>query len=47
MLWDLAEIDHLRSHLVEHACVRTGSGLNREEWARYIPELPYQATCPS
>jgi hypothetical protein len=28
------------------ACARTWRNLNRDEWTRYIPELPYRNTCP-
>lgn len=35
----------LRKHAAARACDRIGSGLSREEWERYIPNLPYVATC--
>jgi hypothetical protein len=28
-----------------HACALSGRGLTADEWNRYIPELPYRATC--
>ena len=46
VLWDLATLNHLRSHPLQHACTLAGRGLNRNEWARYVPGLPYQNTCP-
>ncbi len=45
-LWDLTGLNDLLNHAVEHACSITGGGLDRDEWARYIPGLPYQNTCP-
>jgi len=45
ILWDLAGLNYLLGHAVERACAITGGGLNRDEWARYIPGLPYQETC--
>ncbi|GGO42842.1 nSTAND1 domain-containing NTPase [Streptomyces lasiicapitis] len=33
-------------HLVAAVCDRTGgSGLSREEWRTYLPDLPYRTTC--
>ncbi len=46
ILWDLTGLNHLRDHATEHACSRTGRGLDRDEWARDIPGLAYQDTCP-
>ena len=45
-LWDLTGLTALRSHAVENACLLTGRGLDRDEWARYVSGLPYQRTCP-
>ncbi len=45
ILWDLTGLNHLRDHATEHACSRTGRGLDRAEWARAIPGLAYQDTC--
>ncbi len=46
-LWDLTGLNDLFGHAVERACSFTGGGLDFAEWTRYIPELPYQNTCPS
>ncbi len=46
-LWDLNDLYNLRAHVMEHACSIAGRGLNRDEWNRYIPGLPYQETCPA
>ncbi|MDQ3153956.1 MAG: TIR domain-containing protein [Actinomycetota bacterium] len=46
ILWNLADLNKLREHAAERACSITRGGLNREEWARYIPDQPYQDTCP-
>ncbi len=45
--WDLTGLNNLRDHATEQACSRTGRGLDRDEWARYIPGLTYQNTCPA
>ncbi len=45
ILWDLTVLNSLRNHAAERACVITQGGLNREEWDRFIPGLPYQSTC--
>jgi len=45
--WDLRDLKNLRSHAVERACTLTGGGLGQEQWARYIPALAYQETCPA
>jgi TIR domain/AAA ATPase domain/WD domain, G-beta repeat len=47
ILWDLSELDQLRRNAAERACSLTGRGLDRDEWARYVPGLPYKPTCPS
>jgi WD40 repeat protein len=47
ILWDLSELDKLRRHAVERACSLIRGGLDRDEWARYVPGLPYQSTCLS
>ena len=46
-LWDLTSLNDLLSHAVERTCSITHGGLDPAEWARYIPGLPYQNTCPS
>jgi WD40 repeat protein len=46
-LWDLTELSNLRRHAVERACSLTQRGLDRDEWTRYVPGMPYQATCAS
>jgi WD40 repeat protein len=45
-LWDLTSLKDLREHAVERACAATGSGLDPEQWARFISGLPYEDTCP-
>jgi hypothetical protein len=45
-LWDLTELAELRARPSVQACAMTGRGLTEDEWARYIPELPHQSTCP-
>jgi WD40 repeat protein len=46
-LWDVTEMSRLVSGTRAQACAVTGRGLDRAEWARYVPELPYRPTCPS
>jgi WD40 repeat protein len=46
-LWDLTGLNDLFGHAVERACSFTRGGLDPAEWARYIPGLPYQNSCPS
>ncbi len=47
ILWDLTDLNNLRAHATERACSITRSSLDRDQWARYIPGLPYQDTCPA
>ncbi|MGH3711696.1 MAG: WD40 repeat domain-containing protein, partial [Pseudonocardiaceae bacterium] len=47
ILWDLTGLNYLLGHALERACAVTGGGLHRDEWARSIPGLPYQQTCPA
>ena len=44
-LWSYQEVNRLRDDPAAYACGVTGRGLTREEWARYIPELPHRRTC--
>jgi WD40 repeat protein/type II secretory pathway predicted ATPase ExeA len=46
-LWDLSELDTIRRNPANRACSLTGRGLDRDEWARYVPGLPYEPTCPN
>ncbi|MGH3810845.1 MAG: TIR domain-containing protein [Pseudonocardiaceae bacterium] len=45
VLWDLTALHQLRDHATERACAIIGHGLDRTEWDRDIPGLPYQDTC--
>jgi WD40 repeat protein len=44
-VWDLTNVNQLRDRPVERACAITG-GFDRDEWARYVGDLPYEQTCP-
>jgi WD40 repeat protein len=44
-LWDAAVPKDLAANPARYACAIAGRGLTEDEWARYIPELPYEATC--
>jgi WD40 repeat protein len=46
ILWDLTGLNDLRRHAVQRACAIAGGPLDREQWLRYLRELPYQNTCP-
>jgi WD40 repeat protein len=46
ILWDLKNVDDLRSNPTQQACSIAKGGLDRDEWARYIPGIPYEETCP-
>ena len=43
--WDLTPLHRLRTHPVPQTCALLGSGLDEDQWQRYIPELPYEKTC--
>ncbi|MEV0616426.1 AAA family ATPase [Nonomuraea sp. NPDC050404] len=45
VLWDLRPMYDLRRRLAATSCLVTGGGLNREQWSRYVPALPFQDTC--
>jgi WD40 repeat protein len=44
-LWDLTQLNSLLWHAADYACSLTQRGLDREEWAHYVPGLPYERTC--
>ncbi|GIE32980.1 hypothetical protein Ait01nite_060250 [Actinoplanes italicus] len=43
--WDVTVPKDLAADPVRNACTVSGRGLDADEWARYIPELPHRATC--
>jgi energy-coupling factor transporter ATP-binding protein EcfA2 len=47
IMWNTTGITdlHSSSSLHRRACSVTGQGLSPTEWARYIPDLPYQNQC--
>jgi hypothetical protein len=45
LAWDLIPLNQLRADPSRTACAIAGRGLSKDEWARYIPELPYRRTC--
>ncbi|MGH3889878.1 MAG: hypothetical protein ACRDSZ_25490, partial [Pseudonocardiaceae bacterium] len=47
ILWDLTDLNQVRDRAVERACSIAGGGLDRDEWKRYLPDLPYQGSCPA
>jgi WD40 repeat protein len=47
VLWDLDEVASARQHPTDQACAIVGRGLDPAEWARLVPNLPFQETCVS
>ncbi len=45
-LLDYKGLSDLRANPERYACSIADRGLTAAEWARYIPELPYQRSCP-
>jgi WD40 repeat protein len=45
LLWDLGGLRLLQDHAMDRACSITGGGLDRADWARYVPDLPYIDVC--
>jgi WD40 repeat protein len=46
LLWGLSGLEAIKNDPAAFACMRTGGGLNPDEWNSQIPALPYQKTCP-
>jgi WD40 repeat protein len=46
VLLDLAEVFAVRDGATERACAYASGGFDRDDWATYVPDLPYVATCP-
>lgn len=44
-LWDFSVLEDFRESALKHACIIAGRGLDRDEWALYLPALPYRDTC--
>ena len=44
-LWDTTVPAELAADPAGQACAVTVRGLSKDEWARYIPELPHRTTC--
>lgn len=47
LLWDIGTFLGLRDQAIALACSYTDGGFNQQDWARYVPGLPYQASCPA
>ena len=49
LLWELggANANANVADPLARACALSGGGLNPDEWARYVPDLPYVASCPA
>jgi WD40 repeat protein len=45
VIWDLSTLAEVRANPVKYACVISGDGLDRDEWNRHVPGLPYESTC--
>ena len=45
LLWDLSAINDLRANPLKRACSLTHRGLNPDEWARFVADLPYRDSC--
>jgi WD40 repeat protein len=45
ILWDATPLSDAVSRPTEIACGITDGGLSAKDWAKYIPDLPYQRTC--
>ncbi|MFD4652246.1 trypsin-like peptidase domain-containing protein [Streptomyces sp. NPDC058441] len=43
--WDVAPIADIRKDPVKQACTLGGGGLGKDDWASFIPSLPYRDTC--
>jgi WD40 repeat protein len=43
--WDYTAVNRIRRAPSPQACAMTGRGLTASEWARYIPNIPYEPTC--
>jgi hypothetical protein len=47
LMWDVGKLNDLAHHAVERACTTLGGeGLDRREWARYVPNIDYAPSCP-
>jgi WD40 repeat protein len=44
-LWTTAGLDQIRQDPIGHACMRTSTGFDPDEWKSQVPGLPYQKTC--
>jgi len=45
VLWDITQVANMVSNPGDQACMITKRGLTAEEWARYVPDLPYRRIC--
>jgi WD40 repeat protein len=45
VIWDLSQKIAAVKNAVAEACRIAGRGLSSEEWAQYVPGLPYEKTC--
>ncbi|MCP2244508.1 nSTAND1 domain-containing NTPase [Lentzea aerocolonigenes] len=45
-LWNLRPLTSMLDKPLEVACGILGQGLSEQDWARWVPGLPYRETCP-
>jgi hypothetical protein len=45
ILWNFASFIDTRDHALQIACGRSGGGLDANEWARLLADLPYEDAC--
>lgn len=47
LMWDVGGLRDLANHAIERACaIVGGEGLDRREWAKYVPNIDYEPSCP-
>jgi WD40 repeat protein len=44
-IWNYSALNDLRADPAARACAVVGTGLDREEWGAYVPDMPYRETC--
>ncbi|MFE1787864.1 hypothetical protein ACFW7J_05540 [Streptomyces sp. NPDC059525] len=46
VLWDLGRLPQIVADPTAMACAAAGGGFTREEWRKFVPDLPFKETCP-
>jgi hypothetical protein len=46
IVWNLGDLPEVMANATGLTCALPGVGITPDWWSQYVPEMPYQRTCP-